>query len=360
MKVLHLITDLNRGGAETMLARIAQRLDLPSLVVSLMNEGVFGSELRAHGVPVVALGLKRGQISPAAIFRLRRIIRREQPQILQSWLYHADLLALLASASLPDLRLVWNLRCSDMDLAQYRLGTRIIRWILARTSTIPAAIVVNSEAGQRFHAAVGYRSKRWVLIPNGFDTDEFRPNREARNLIRRLIGASEEQLVVGMVARVDPMKDYPTFIAAAERVAAARPNTKFLVVGRGTEELSVPPSLISRFHAFGERDDVSQLLPALDVLVLSSAFGEGFPNVLGEAMACGVPCVATDVGDAASIISDTGIIVPRRDPIALSESVVTVLSRGQSAGRAARQRVLDHYSIAAVAQCYRALYDDLM
>jgi glycosyltransferase involved in cell wall biosynthesis len=359
MKVMHIITGLRRAGAEAMLARLAPHLGFSNIVISLMDEGALGPELRAAGVPVIALGMRRGHASLGAIAHLWRIIRVERPQILQTWLYHADLLGLFESFLSPGLRLVWNLRCSDMDLDAYSTGTRIVRSVLARASRIPDAVVVNSEAGRRFHEALGYRPKRWELIPNGFDVDHLRPSASARAQFRTRLGLAEGDWLIGMVARVDPMKDHPNFLAAAERIAAMRPDARFLLVGRGTEKLLVPASLVGRFHALGERGDIPDLLPSLDVLVVSSAFGEGFPNVIGEAMACGVPCVSTDVGDAATIVADTGVVVARRDPSALANGVITLLARGPGAGAAARQRILDHYAIAEIAGRYRTLYESL-
>jgi glycosyltransferase involved in cell wall biosynthesis len=357
MKVLHLIAGLSRGGAETMLARLVPRFDFGNIVVSLMDEGELGPEIRAAGVPLFALGLGPRSVSLGALAPLRRIIRAQQPDLLQTWLYRADFLALLVSMLPPRVPIVWNLRCSDMDLVP---GARVMRWLLARASSMPAAVIANSESGRRFHEKLGYRPKCWEMIPNGFDTDRFRPDSGARAEVRRSLGLDDRTPLIGMVARVDPMKDYGNFLAAAERVAIARPDAHFLLVGRGTETLSVPSGLTGRLNALGSRGDIPRLLAALDVLVLSSAFGEGFPNVIGEAMACGVPCVATDVGDTAAVIGATGIVVPRRDPAALSRGVIDVLSRGKDVRARARQRIVDHYGLAAIAERYRTLYESLI
>ena len=359
MKVLHIITGLERGGAETMLTRLAPRLGFRNIVVSLTSEGSLGPELRAAGVPVLALGMKRGRPSLAAMFRLREIVKRERPTLLQTWLYHADLLGLLTSLFSRDVPLVWNLRCSDLDVSQYSVGTRAVRWVLARASSLPAAIVVNSAAGRASHEALGYRPKRWELIPNGFDTDRFQPDAAARARFRREFRVGDNEPLVGMIARVDPMKDYDNFFAAAGQIAAARPEAKFLVAGRGTETLMVPPGLLDRVSLLGERGDVATLLTALDLMILSSAFGEGFPNILGEAMACGVPCVATDVGDSAAIIGDTGRVVPPRDPAALCDAALAVLACRPALAEKARRRIVDHFFIDAIAEQYRSLYANL-
>jgi glycosyltransferase involved in cell wall biosynthesis len=166
-----------------------------------------------------------------------------------------------------------------------------------------------------------------------------------------------------MVARVDPMKDHAAFLAAATELVAGGSAAAFALIGAGTERLDIPPALADRLHALGERDDVAELLPALDLMALPSAYGEGFPNAVGEAMACGVPCVASAVGDAAAIIADTGAIVPPRDPRALAAAIAELLSRGPDGlavlGAAARQRVVLRYSLAAVVERYQRIYEEV-
>jgi glycosyltransferase involved in cell wall biosynthesis len=362
--VLHLITGLEQGGAEAMLAKLVTSLDparCRSVVVSMTDEGAVGAALRAAGVPLYCLGLRRGRPAPTALPGLLRIIRREQPAVLQSWLYHADLLALAAATLVPGLPLVWNLRCSDMELGRYSRQIRIVRRLLALASRRPAAVIVNSEAGRRFHAALGYHPKVWEVIPNGFDTERFRPDDTTRRAWRTSLGLDVFQPLIGMVARVDAMKDHAAFLDAASRVAARRRDVVFLLAGRGTESLAIPPLLHGRLHALGERADIPGILASLDLALLSSAFGEGFPNVLGEAMACGVPCIATAVGDSAAIIGDTGLVVPPRHPEALASAILSWLDRNaadrQRCGDAARRRIVEHYALPAIVERYRGLYE---
>jgi glycosyltransferase involved in cell wall biosynthesis len=358
-KILHLITSLERGGAQTNLAMLVRSMDrarFAPLVVSLIEDGAVAAELAQAGIPVQGLGMRRGMPSVAALLRLRRIIAAERPDLVQSWLYHADLLGLAATAfSGPPL--AWNLRNSEIAQA------KLVRRLLAHLSSWPAAVLVNSAAGQRFHQAIGYRPKRWEIVPNGFDVALFRPDAALRSRERRRLGIAAAQPVIGMVARVDPMKDHATFLAAAEGVAAARGDAAFLLVGAGTERLTLPASLAGRVHALGERANLQEILPALDLMVLAS-LGEGFPNVIGEAMACGVPCVASDVGDAAAIIADTGTVVPRRDPVALAGAILALLDRGPAElgrlGEAARARVVANYSIEAAVARYETIYAELV
>jgi glycosyltransferase involved in cell wall biosynthesis len=358
-KILHLITSLERGGAQTMLTQVATRLDrarFAPLVVSLIDGGACADELRAASVPVASLGMRRGLPSLGALARLKHIIRTERPALIASWLYHADLMALLAAGDVP---FAWHIRLSSIEGERNRLRLRLLRRMLAAGSRRPELVLANSEAGRRAHAALGYRPRRWEVVPNGFDVERFRPDPARRARWRREFGIDDAHVLVGMVARVDGMKDHAAFLAAAQFVAPRRAGVRFLLVGAGTDNLPVPPELSGRLQALGERGDVHEILPALDILVLASK-GEGFPNVVGEAMACGVPCIASDVGDAAALIGDTGRVVPPANAPALAAAILALVAEGEPArarrGGAARQRILEHYSIDAVVARHAAIY----
>jgi glycosyltransferase involved in cell wall biosynthesis len=365
-KILHLITDLDRGGAETMLVKLLRQMSgsgFSAIVISLAGDGAYESELRAAGIPVYALGMRPSIQSLLKLRHLIGIIRRERPDFIQTWLYHADAIGLLV-AKCARLPFAWNVRNSNMDVRSYRWPTRAVRRLLTWTSHLPDAVLVNSHTGKDFHEAIGYNPRRWVLIPTGFDLDRFRPDPTAPAWLRSKLGLSAEALLIGMIARNDPMKDYPNFLAAAERVAAVNPSTQFLIAGRGTEQLRPSSALEGRVHVLGDRGDIARILSGLDILCLSSQFGEGCPNILGEAMACGVPCVATDVGDSAFVIGDTGAIVPPSDATALAACMIDWINRGADAraqaGSAARCRIEELFSIEKVTAMYRDLYAELL
>lgn len=360
--LLHLITGLGAGGAEAQLVRVAGGLAArgwPVIVAALDGRGPRAEALRAVGVPVHDLGMRGGLPDPLAVARLIRLIRRTRPGVLQSWLYHADLIGTLAAA-LTGVPHLWNLRCSDMDLRRYGLGTRLTVGALRFLCRRPLGIVVNSAAGIAAHAARGWKPGHWIPIPNGFDLDHWRPDPAARFVLRQRLGLDADTRLIAHVARADPMKDHAGFFAALLRLLPARPDLHAVLIGRGTEHLAPPPALLGRVHALGECGDVHHLLPGADLACLSSAFGEGFPNVLGEALACAVPCVATNVGDCAVIIGSAGTIVPPRDPGALAAALADLIDRAPAErarmGEIGRARVAAEFALPVVLDRYEQLY----
>jgi glycosyltransferase involved in cell wall biosynthesis len=272
---------------------------------------------------------------------------------------------LIASCFAVAQPVVWNLSCSDVNLRYYSRNERWVLRALAWLSRRPAAILANSTASIRWHQLLGYRPRRWELVPNGFDVDRFRPDPAAYLRVRRELGLPAEAVLVGLVARLDPIKDHENFLAAAVRVVAKHPEVHFVVVGRGVETLAgvvAAHGLYSSTHLLGERRDVDRLLPGFHIVCVSSA-SESCPNVLGEAMAAGVPCVTTDVGDARIMLSDTGLVVPRRNPAALADALIDLIDRGPEArmalGRAARARIAAEYALPRIIERYQAIYSDI-
>ena len=351
-----------------MLAKLVGAMDhgrFFNTVISLTDRGQLGKQIESSGVAVHTLGMKRGRPDMWALPRLVRLFKTLNPTIVQSWLYHADFLSTLAVKFSGSPILVWNVRCSDMDLKHYPPLTRWVQRVLAWCSATPTAVIVNSEAGKQQHEWLGYRPRRWDVIPNGFDIQRFHPDPSVQLSLRKEWQMPEDAVIVAFVARVDPMKDHSTFLNAAQEVSRARQNARFLLVGKDTQTLApavAAKGLTDRVRVLGYRSDIEYLLPGVDVLCLSSV-GEGFPNVLGEAMACGIPCVSTDVGDAGRIIADTGLVVPMRDPASLAHAIIDLIDRGPVArehlGRAARARIEARYSLPRIVDRYAALYSDL-
>tara|TARA_R110000796_G_scaffold115487_2_gene227467 strand:+ start:59616 stop:60770 length:1155 start_codon:yes stop_codon:yes gene_type:complete len=368
--VMHIINELDAGGAERVLTRIAchnaQTNGPKQIVVSLMGEGVYGPDLRASGVELHCLGMTSGlRDLPGAIVKLSGLMRGEKPDAIMSWLYHSDFISTLAAmlSGRGTKRLAWNIRCAEMDLAQYGRSTRIVLTLLAKLSRFPAIVAANSHAGQRHHSKCGYHPKKWAFLPNGFDTNEWQPDPDAKTRLCKELGIAPSKHVVGMVARKDPAKDHATLFEAIKQVREQGHDIHLVLVGGETKTLPVPTEIKDHITALGLRRDVAKLVPAFDIAVLSSSFGEGFPNVIGEAMACGVPAIGNDVGDVAAILGGTGKSVPLHAPEKLAMAIVELLSEDSDSKTfrkaATRQRIIDHYSLAAMNERYLALWDGL-
>lgn len=371
LQVVHLITDLERGGAETFLCRLVtwpQHSRVSHSIISLRAGGPLFHEARRAGVAVDTLNLGGICAAPQAVLRLVRTLRQRKADVLMTWLYHSDLVGTLAVALVPRVKLIWNIRCAEMNLSKYSRITRALPRVLARLSRRPAVVLANSQAGRVVHANYGYRPRRWQILGNGFDTGVFRPDRERRKVVRSMLGINDATPLVGLFARFDPMKDHATFLSAAATLLNRNSSPIFLLVGRGT---NMPPlnalvrkhaALRERIVALGERDDVPALMPACDLIVCSS-LSEAFPNVIGEAMASGVPCVSTDVGEARLLIGDTGRLVPKADPVALAQAIGELLNLAPDSrahlGAAARQRIEKIFAFDAVVARYDRLLADV-
>jgi glycosyltransferase involved in cell wall biosynthesis len=361
--VLHVITGLGIGGAEGMLSRLVQ---IPGpfrhVIVSLTGDRARGESLRYEGIEVVHLGMTRGVFSAsAALWRLVRLMRRLRPAVVQTWMYHGDLLGIIAAPLTGFPPVIWNVRCSNMDLSRYHRTTRWVMHILAHLSSRPRAVLANSEAGQRWHAQLGYRPREWVLLPNGIDVERFRPDPKCRVSWRTRLGIGPNTVLVGMCARRDPMKDHETLLRAMNLVLG---DVACAMVGRGVDPKD--PTLAhlaatssKRIHLLGYCEDMPGFMAALDIAVLASSFGEGFPNVVAEAMACGVPCVVTDVGDARLIVGCTGNVVPPGDASALANAISALAADPAERARLgvlARDRVVMQYTLPLVASRYHELW----
>lgn len=356
-RVLHVITGLGTGGAERALTRLVLAQPpaaRPVAVVSLSAGGRYAKILRDAGIELIELGMRPGRPSAAGLVRLVRAIRRRRPEIVQSWMYHADLAALVALALTGRrrwTRLYWGVRCSDMDPRAYSLGARIVVRLCALLSGRPDAVIANSVAGRDHHLGIGYRPRAFPVIDNGIDPAPFAPDPARRRAARDELGLAADAVVVALVARVDPMKDHATFLAAFARVHGATA----LLIGAGTEALPEAPGV----HRLGERGDIPRLLAAADILASSSAFGEGFSNALVEGMAAGRAVVATDVGDSKRILGDTGLTVPPRDPAALAAALQSLIddpARRAALGAAARRRVEAEFTLDRARAAWAAFY----
>lgn len=369
MNLLHIITGLGTGGAERALTALlagglAGRFECA--VLSLADEGTMGTHIQALGVPVYTLGMRAGMPGPGALWRLRHHLRALRPDVIQGWMYHGNLASSLAARLAPGRPgLVWNVRQSLYDLCnEKRLTQQVIR-ANRMLSRHPSALIYNSRLSREQHERFGFNARRGVVIPNGFDLSRLRPDSEVGATVRREFRVEPQALIVGHVARFHPMKDHVGFLRAAVDVARRVPQARFLLVGREVSPDNpalagiIPADLLSRFIFTGEQRDVTRLMQTMDVLC-SSSWSEAFPNVLGEAMACGVPCVATDIGDSASIVGETGLVVPPSDSTELAKALTVMLEKSSSErfalGLEARRRVHEEYSLDNIVDRYSELY----
>jgi glycosyltransferase involved in cell wall biosynthesis len=374
ISLIHIITGLSTGGAEMMLLKLLTHMDHTryfNQVISLTDIGSVGDTIQSIGIPVTSLNMQLGVPNPTKLVKLSSKLRARQPQIIQTWMYHADLIGGLVGRIATNAAIVWNLRQSNLDPVASKRTTAWTARLCARLSrSIPRRIICGSEAARTVHGELGYDRGRMLVIPNGFDLTQFQPDPVARQAVRQMLGIPEDHLLIGLIARFDPQKDHANFIQSAKLLADRHPQVHFLLCGTDISmdnlvlaNLIHTTGVTNRFHLLGRRTDIPKITAALDIACSSSSFGEGFPNVIGEAMACGIPCVVTDVGDSARIVGNTGIIVSPRDPAALVHGWECLLQMGQTQrallGNAARERIAQLFSLDTVVAQYQALYEEL-
>lgn len=371
MKIAFIITSLSIGGAEIMLLKVLERLDprFSPQVISLTTLGEIGPRIQLLGIPVESAGMRPGVPSSLAFFRLVRRLKTLKPHVVHTWMYHANLLGGLAArlAGVPTIG--WAIRNSYLDRDKLKLSTRVVIGAGARLSRwVPDRILSNSEVARQVHVDCGYAADKMVVVPNGFDLARFQPDALARAAVRAELGVGDAPLV-GLIGRFDPQKNHAGFFEAAGSLQSRLPTVHFVLAGKGIDKgnrelmrVVEAAGVHQVTRLLGLRSDIPRLMAALDILASSSS-GEAFPNVLGEAMACGVPCAVTDVGDSAYIVSDTGRVVRSGDMPGLAGAMEELLALAPDAraalGERARARVAEHFEIAKVVRRYEAFYEEL-
>lgn len=369
-RICHVIVGLDVGGAELVL----KRLILSSLpdgryrhsVIALKALGPVGAQLQAHGVAVQALGLHGIWDIVPKMANLLRAIRRERADIVQTWMYHADLLGGLAARFGGVKHVVWGIRTTDLASGGSR-ATGVVRWLCARLSGwVPHTTVCAAEASRRRHVALGYCARRMVVVPNGFDLSRVQATPAQGAALRAEAGWGAEAVVLGTLGRFHEAKDPHNFVRAAGLLAREHPEVRFLMVGRDCDSANATlcdwitaSGFGDRFCLLGEREDVPACLAAMDVFCLPSRT-EGFPNALGEAMAMRKACVATDVGDAAYLLGGCGAVVPKEDPIALAQGMASLLNLSAAEraalGERAHARIASKFTMERTREGFEAVY----
>jgi glycosyltransferase involved in cell wall biosynthesis len=367
IKTVHVITGLGRGGAEGVLYRLvaASRSLVEQAVISLSDEGVYGPRLRGLGIPVCALGMRRGRISLRGLWKLYRFLLEIKPDVVQTWLYHADFVGGLMARLAGIRRVFWGIRSLTLDHVSTPRTTRMVMKANALLSSwVPEGIVCCSRRAGLVHQALGFAAGKFHIIPNGYELSRFHPDPQERARARRAWGVSEDEALVGLVARWNPLKDHPSLLRALAGLAC-----RCVLVGDGMEKNNLElTNLISRYKLdsrlilAGPRDDIPAVMNALDLHVLSS-ISEAFPNVVAEALSCGTPCVVTDVGDSALIVGETGWIVPPSDSNALAAAISSALQecrsapeRWQARRQSCRRRIQEKFSMEQMVLSYCQLW----
>ena len=372
MKIIILCRSLCAGGAERQLVELAKGLRSGGndvMVVLFYGGGELEGELQAADVNIMTLN-KRGRWDAYAnIVRLARIIKHFRPDILHGYMPSANIVSVIMKLFCSKLKVVWGVRSSYMDLSHYDLTARILYKLEPKLSHFADTVIVNSHAGYKHAVKSGYHAKKLVVIQNGIDTESFCPNREAGKRVRAELGVNDDEILIGIVARFDPLKDHELFLRAASLVSMKRPDARYVCIGDGPAEyrdmLKERAKELGVSHAViwaGARNDMSDIYNAID-LVVNASYCEGFSNVIGEAMSCGVPCVVTDVGDSAEIVGDCGYVVPPKDPERLTDAIMRILSLQlgglREMGLRGRERMVSCFSTPRMLERTTAILEEI-
>lgn len=372
---MHIISSLNDGGAEAVLFRLCTHdQSNRHTVISLMDEGKYGPLLKRAGITVYCLDIPRGLLTPGGIWRLARLLRRHRPNVVQTWMYHADLIGGLMARLVGIRRVCWGLHNSNLDADKTKKATILVARFNAFISRwVPIRIISCSQQAASVHQALGYPADKFAIVPNGYDLSQFKPTTESRMALRREWAIADGLPLLGMVGRFDPQKDHLNLITALGIIKRKGHDFRCVLVGQGLVESNAEllswlacHDVSDRVLLLGPRGDIPAVMNALDIHVLSSSYGEAFPNVLCEAMACATPCVTTDVGDAGLIVGDTGWVVEAGAPDRLADMLNLALGQMRSAPKAwqqrrlaSRTRIVDNFCIDKMVAGYTQTWMDL-
>jgi glycosyltransferase involved in cell wall biosynthesis len=356
--LLLLIGSLNIGGAERQVVELVKQMDKTNLKITVLlfyNEGDLKAGIK--GIPntnLLCLNKSGRWDLFHLVYNLRKTLINLHPDIVYSFMPGANILGLFSCKLAGNSKLVWGIRATKIEERNYHWFNRVNQLLQKILSPVPDAIIVNSYSGYKYLIDSGYKNKKMIVITNGINTEQFRPDKNFRNLIRKELGLGENECLIGMVARFDPMKDHRNFLNAAHILIQNHRNVKFLCIGSGPRKYK--NEIYSECEKLGlknyiiwqtNRNDMPAVYNAFDISTLSSSYGEGFSNALSEAMACGVPCVTTDVGDSAQIVGDTGIVVPPKNPKALADgwyNMLKIISKNLNYCNRSRDRILTNFN----------------
>ncbi|CAH0233953.1 glycosyltransferase [Peribacillus sp. Bi134] len=372
IKLVHLITGLGNGGAENMLVKLISNTDADKyelLVISLLNKGVLGETIEKKGIKIYTLNMGSKGSLLIKLKKLYKIFRDEKPDILQTWMYHADFIGIFIKILFPKVKLLWNIRHSNFVKGIDKRRTVIIAKLCGLFSFIPNAIICGSNSAKKYHKKIYYKERKMFVIPNGFDTNLYSPNSKVRKDVRENLNIPIDAIVFGHVGRYHPLKNHDLILKSFYKLREINENCYLVLCGKNVdmsnERLSflVNKYDLKNIYLLGERTDIPNIMQCFDALLLPSK-SEGFPNVIGEAMAIGVPCITSDVGDCREIISNTGYIIEEIDTINLTNALLKYIELSKDTKNSlsinARKRILDNYSISAIVKMYDHIYRKLI
>lgn len=373
MKVLHIITSLNDGGAEALLYRMCKYDKSNShIVISLMGRQKYGLMLNKVGVDVYTLNFLNGRVSIAGFHKLYQLIKQIKPDVIQTWLDHADLIGGIVGRLAGVKNIFWGVHHIELIKGESKPLTILVSKINSFLSHfIPHKIIYCAEESRKAQEKIGYKKSKGVVVLNGYDVEGFTQDYLLEKKLRNELSISEDTFLIGHVGRYDPQKDVGNLIEALALLHKGQ--FKFSAVIIGTDLDTNNQDLVSMVdknglnefvHLLGRRNDINGVMNGIDLFVLSS-LSEAFPNVLNEAMLCGTPCVTTDVGDAADIVSDTGWVVPSRDSKLLADAISQASKEKQLNNTcwldkkdACRQRVINNFSLEKMVKNYQKVWAD--
>ena len=374
-KIIHIITDLSTGGAQIMLCKLLSNYDknlFNPIVISLMNGGgILDKYIKKLRIPLYFVGLNNYYPRPIAFYNFIKYLYKLKPDIIQGWMYHGNMIASLAGLFLLNkIPILWNIRHTPYNLREEKFFTSILIRLGALFSCQPKYIIYNSQVSAHRHKLLGYNNKIGKIIPNGFDCSQFKPSLTARLTLRKELKLKGNDLIIGFIARYHPIKNHTSFIRAAGKLVSEYPDVHFVLAGQDVDksnsvlvDLLKEEGIMSQVHLLGERSDVPEITAAFDIATNFSS-GESFSNAVGEAMACGIPCVVTDIGDSAWIVRDTGIVIPIKNINELVKAWMKLIKMGsigrKQLGQKARERIINKFSLLKIINNYEEMYREIL
>ncbi len=369
MNIVHFITGLNVGGAEMMLfkhLRTFSKKQNKLIVISLQDKSMIGKKIEKLGVRVFDLNLSYKSINFVKLINLFFILKKFNPDIFHCWMYHANLLGFLYSIFFRKTKVIWNIRQTLYSLQNEKKLTRLVIFVSKIISNFSINIIYNSKKSLKQHSAYGFRNTNSFFIPNGFIIENLNQNQKNKinKKIRKKFNIPERAIVIGIVARNHPMKGYDIFFKSLEAILEKRKDIHVLAVGRNVNYKNFKHVILKKnksfYHFTGQKNNINDLMCCMNIFVSSSIWGEGFSNVLSEAMLMEVPCVATNIGESKNIIGKNGIIIEANSSILLEQGILKILAlsskKRKEIGRSARKRVISKFDIEKINKLYSNTY----